>query len=91
MTDEELNELESEHGGVPDHLVPPVLEPGNEITLEYWSELFDQVRVAPMGGPYALDISAARQYLSEEGVEDIKWQIKKLRIIFNETYMKKNE
>lgn len=78
------------HGGVPEHLVPPVLEPENIYTWELWKDVSDQVFVSS-GCTYALQKADIAKYLKEKEIDDWEWQLEKFQVIFEELVLKKEE
>lgn len=62
--------------------------PENARTLEIWRSERDQVRIGPKG-PFALDDGAVLKFLEHaHGVDDIEWELLKMKRLFYETYIK---
>lgn len=87
MTDEQLNELQEEYGDVPDHLIPPVPSRKTLYSLRLWQDLVsDQTRLTGK-----LDLPGIGTLFNLIGIRDIKWQLKKMKMIFKELFPCEND
>jgi len=56
--------------------------------MKLWNTIKTQVKVAPFGGVYALDLGSVSQVFVALGVDNIPGQIQKMQLIFQEVYGK---
>jgi hypothetical protein len=77
-----------ELGFDPQHLLIPELSIEDAYSVSLWDQIKDQLRISPIGNPYALDISAIANYFTILGIQDVDRQIKKMRVIFEEIVLK---
>jgi hypothetical protein len=71
-------------------LLPEIPEPlpGNEVSLEMWNLVGDQVRVG-FKGVYAMDVTAVLEVMGLFNLEDPVFELQKMKRLFEETYLKK--
>lgn len=70
--------------------MPVELAEENDYALEIWDLIYDQIRVNAKGRVYSIDIGGISNMLRNIGFEDfeIEDMLKKIRVIFKETYRK---
>ena len=73
---------------MPEHLIPVIPTPETVETMRLWNVIKTQVKVAPFGGVYALDLGSISQVFMAIGVEDIPGELEKMQMIFQEVYGK---
>ncbi len=82
-----MRHLKEKWGEIPDHLKPVELLEENRRTIEIYNLVGDQVRVS-WGKAYALDLSAVVQVLSALEIYDIESELRKLKLCFEEEYLR---
>jgi len=74
----------AEYGEIPEHLLPPVLSFENQYSIMLYQQIHDQVKISPTGQVFALDLASIASYFQTIEVDDLSWQVKKMKIIFSE-------